>query len=75
MKKILIVFVSLTLTWLAGALPTWDFTGGKVGPWTRTSQLTATPTAEGLQLELTGRDSHIIAFPLNLDPRACGGIV
>ena len=57
----------MLLPLFAIALPSWNFTGGKVGPWTRTARLTATPTAEGLHLELTGRDSHIIAFPLNLD--------
>ena len=65
---------ALLLPLLAWALPSWNFTGGKVGPWTRTAELTAVPTPEGLRLELTGRDSHIAAFPLNLDPRACGGI-
>lgn len=74
MKKFASALALLLLPLFADALPVWNFTGGKVGPWTRTAQLTATPTAEGLRLELTARDPHIIAFPLNLDPRECGGI-
>ena len=74
MKRFAVAFAALMFPLLASALPVWDFSGGKTGPWTRTEGLTATPTEEGLQLELTARDSHILAFPLNLDPRACGGI-
>ena len=74
MKNFAAAVAAMMIPLVVCALPTWNFSGGKTGPWTRTAQLTATPTAEGLQLELTGRDSHIAAFPLNIDPRACGGI-
>ena len=74
MKRFAVAIAALTLSLLANALPVWNFSGGKTGPWTRIAGLTAAPTAEGLRLELTARDSHIIAFPLDLDPRECGGI-
>ena len=74
MKRLVAAVAALMLPVLANALPVWDFSGGKTGPWTRTSQLTATPTSEGLRLELTGRDSHIATTGLNLNPRECGGI-
>ena len=72
--KIAAAIALSVLPLFADALPGWNFTGGKVGPWTRPARLTATPTAEGLRLDLTGRDSNIIAFPLDLDPKKCGGI-
>ena len=74
MKHFAAAIAALMIPLIANALPVWNFTGGKVGPWTRAEGLTSTPTAEGLQLELTARDSHILAYPLNLDPRGCGGI-
>ena len=74
MKRIVVVIVLSLLPLLASALPNWEFTGSKVGPWKHTFNLSAKPVAEGLQLNLTGRDSNIAARPLALDPEKYGGL-
>ena len=74
MKKIFTAIALSMLSLVAAELPNWKFAGGKVGPWKRTFNLTAKPVADGLQLELTGRDSHLAARPLALDPKKYGGI-
>ena len=74
MKRIVVVIALSVLPLLAAALPNWAFTGGRVGPWKRTFRLSATPTAQGLQLDLKAWDAHIAARPLALDPKKCGGL-
>ena len=74
MKHFAAAVAALMFPLLASALPVWNFAGGNTGPWTRTAGLTATPTAEGLRLDVTAFDSHLAASGLALDPKACGGI-
>ena len=74
MKYFAAAFAAMMVPLLACALPSWDFSGGKTGPWIRAARLTAAPTADGLQLDITGFDSHLAASGLELDPKACGGI-
>ena len=43
MKSIFVAIALSALPLLAGTLPNWEFTGGKVGPWKHTFNLTAKP--------------------------------
>lgn len=74
MKRLVVAAAAMMIPLVACALPSWDFSGGKTGPWIRAARLTAAPTADGLQLDLTDSDSHVAASGLALDPKACGGI-
>ena len=66
--------IVLAFSIVASALPGWDFANAATSvPWTNATRLTATPTQEGLQLELTAWDSNLAA-DLDLDPAECGGL-
>lgn len=74
MKYIITSILALAISLFADVLPNWDLTTGDSSPWSHATRLTATPTSDGLLLELVAWDSNLEASGLNLDPAECGGL-
>ena len=74
MKYIITSLLALAISLFADVLPNWNLTTGDSSPWSHATRLTATPTSDGLLLELVAWDSNLEASGLNLDPAECGGL-